>query len=219
MNSSLLEHQVALPPFRPGCRASGVLMHVTSLPSPYGVGDVGPAAFAWVDRLHDAGQTWWQALPLGPTGCGNSPYSCLSSFAGNTLLVSPDVLIEDGLLSPTDCEAGRHLPKNAVDFDAVIAFKHRLLDQAWRNFDSSSRPELQADFELFCSEQAHWLDDYALFRALKARLGGANLLDWPDDLRRRSSSAMARAHGSLTAPCSVSISAGTPRTLVFTSLA
>ena len=172
-------------------------MHVTSLPSPYGIGDVGPAAFAWVDRLHDAGQRWWQALPLGPTGCGNSPYSCLSSFAGNALLVSPDLLIEDGLLSPTDCESGRRLPKSAVDFDAVIAFKHRLLDQAWRNFDSSARPELRADFERFCSEEAHWLDDYALFRALKARLGGADLLDWPEDLLRRSPSAMARARRDL----------------------
>jgi len=197
MNSALLEHQVALPPSRAGCRTSGVLMHVTSLPSPYGIGDLGPAAFEWVDRLHDAGQGWWQALPLGPTGCGNSPYSCLSSFAGNALLVSPDLLIEDGLLSPTDCESGRRLPKSVVDFDAVIAFKHRLLDQAWCNFDSSAPPELRADFERFCSEQAHWLDDYALFRALKARLGGANLLDWPEDLLRRSPSAMAHARHDL----------------------
>src|SRR5262245_49219949 len=97
------EIQAGLPPFRPGRRSSGVLMHVTSLPSPYGVGDVGPAAYAWVDRLHDAGQRWWQALPLGPTGCGNSPYSALSSFAGNSLLVSPDLLIEDGLLDLRDC--------------------------------------------------------------------------------------------------------------------
>ena len=81
------EHLAALPPFRPGHRSSGVLMHMTSLPSPYGIGDVGPAAFAWVDRLHDAGQRWWQALPLGPAGRGNSPYSALSSFAGNSLLV------------------------------------------------------------------------------------------------------------------------------------
>jgi 4-alpha-glucanotransferase len=197
MNSSINEHQVALPPFRPGCRTSGVLVHVTSLPSPYGIGDVGPAAFEWVDRLHDAGQRWWQALPLGPTGCGNSPYSCLSSFAGNALLVSPDLLIEDGLLSPADCESGRRLPTSAVDFDAVIAFKHRLLEQAWRNFASSARLELRADFERFCSEEAHWLDDYALFRALKARLGGANLLDWPDDWRRRSRSAVASAHRDL----------------------
>jgi 4-alpha-glucanotransferase len=172
-------------------------MHVTSLPSPYGIGDLGTAAYAWVDRLHDAGQRWWQALPLGPSGCGNSPYSALSSFAGNTLLVSPDLLIEDGLLSPSDCEEGRRLPKNVVDFDSVIAFKHRLLEQAWRNFDSSARPELGADFERFCSEEAHWLDDYSLFRALKAHLQGADLLDWPKDLLRRNPSALARARHDL----------------------
>ena len=93
MNNSMIssELQAALPPFRPRHRSSGVLMHVTSLPSPYGIGDVGPAAYAWVDRLHDAGQRWWQALPLGPTGHGNSPYSALSSFAGNSLLVSPEL--------------------------------------------------------------------------------------------------------------------------------
>jgi len=197
MKKSLSEHQAVLPPFRPGRRSSGVLMHVTSLPSPYGIGDVGPAAFAWVDRLHDAGQRWWQALPLGPTGYGNSPYSCLSSFAGNALLVSPDLLIEDGLLSPRDCEIGRGLPKRAVDFEAVTVFKHRLLDQAWRNFDSSALPELRADFERFCSEEAHWLDDYALFRALKARLRGAQLLDWPEDLLKRNPSALARARHDL----------------------
>src|SRR5262245_62896999 len=86
-----------------GYRASGILLHVTSLPSPYGIGDVGPAAMAWVDRLHDAGQSWWQALPLGPTGYGDSPYQSLSSFAGNSLLISPDWLIEDELLKPSDC--------------------------------------------------------------------------------------------------------------------
>jgi len=187
----------ALPPFRAGCRTSGVLMHVTSLPSPFGIGDVGPAAFAWVDQLHDAGQRWWQALPLGPTGCGNSPYSCLSSFAGNALLVSPDLLIQDGLLSTRDCEPGRRFPKSAVDFDAVIAFKHRLLDQAWRNFDSSAHSQLWEDFERYCSEEAHWLDDYALFRALKARLGGAHLLDWPEELLKRNPSAMVNARREL----------------------
>ena len=191
------DDQAVLPPFGPGCRTSGVLMHVTSLPSPYGIGDMGPAAFEWVDRLHDAGQQWWQALPLGPTGCGNSPYSCLSSFAGNTLLVSPDLLIEDGLLFPSDCEAGRRLPKRAVDFDAVIAFKHRLLDQAWRNFDSTAHSQLWKEFGRFCSEEAHWLDDYALFRALKARLGGAYLLDWPEELLKRNPSALASARRDL----------------------
>ena len=165
------ERQAAFPPFRPECRASGVLMHVTSLPSPYGIGDVGPAAFAWVDRLRDAGQRWWQSLPLGPTGCGNSPYSCLSSFAGNGLLVSPDLLIGEGLLSPGDSEPGRRLPRSAVDFEAVIAFKHRLLDKSWSNFASDPHSALRAEFEQFCVEQAHWLDDHALFRAFNK---GAN---------------------------------------------
>ena len=191
------EPRFELPPFMPGHRSSGVLMHVTSLPTPYGIGDVGPAAFAWVDRLHGAGQRWWQALPLGPTGCGNSPYSCLSSYAGNSLLISPELLVEDGLLNPSDCEAGRRLLKSEVEFDAVIAFKHLLLDQAWRNFDSSPRPDLRADFERFCSEEAHWLDDYALFRALKAHLRGADLLDWPEELLRRDPSALARARHDL----------------------
>jgi 4-alpha-glucanotransferase len=191
------EHQAAVPPFTTGCRSSGVLMHVTSLPSPYGIGDFGPSAFDWVDRLHDAGQKWWQALPLGPTGCGNSPYSCLSSFAGNSLLVSPELLIEDGLLSPADCEAGRRFPKSEVDFDAVIAFKHRLLDQAWHNFDTCASPELRAEFERFCSAEAHWLEDYALFRALKARFGGAEFLEWPQELRRRTPSALAGARHDL----------------------
>ena len=91
---------VRLIPFGPKYRASGVLLHITSLPSPYGIGDVGPAAFAMVDRLQAAGQSWWQALPLGPTGYGNSPYQSLSSFAGNGLLISPDGLIDEGLFGP-----------------------------------------------------------------------------------------------------------------------
>src|ERR1700761_204110 len=107
------------PPFPPDYRASGILLHVTSLPSPYGIGDIGPPAFFWVDRLHEAGQRWWQALPLGPTGYGNSPYQSLSSFAGNGLLISPDLLIEDGLLRPGDCE-GPSFPATAVDYDGVI---------------------------------------------------------------------------------------------------
>ena len=97
---------MSLPPFPSDYRASGVLLHVTSLPSPYGIGDVGPTALAWIDRLHEAGQSWWQALPVGPIGVGDgdSPYQPLSSFAGNGLLMSPDWLIEDGLLRLSDCE-------------------------------------------------------------------------------------------------------------------
>jgi len=191
------QYDAGLPTFGPNSRACGILMHVTSLPSPYGIGDVGPAAFSWIDRLHDAGQSWWQALPLGPTGYGNSPYQALSSFAGNGLLVSPDLLIEEGLVAARDCDEGRSFSKTAVDFDAVIAFKHRLLEKAWSNFSASPHPDLQSDFERFCSEHAHWLDDYALFRALKAHYRGADFLDWPQELVRRNPSALARARREL----------------------
>jgi 4-alpha-glucanotransferase len=111
---------VRLPPFPPEYRASGLLMHVTSLSSPYGIGDLGPAAFEWVDRLREADQSWWQALPVGPTGYGNSPYQSLSSFAGNGLLISPQFLIEDGLLQASDIEA-QSLPATTIDYEAVEA--------------------------------------------------------------------------------------------------
>ncbi|MFL6305560.1 MAG: 4-alpha-glucanotransferase, partial [Candidatus Sulfotelmatobacter sp.] len=115
-----------IPPFPPAYRASGLLLHITSLPSRYGIGDLGTAAFAWIDRLHDAGQSWWQALPLGPTGYGNSPYQCLSSFVGNGLLISPDLLIEDGLLKEDECQG--QFSSTSIDYDVVIPFKHRLLE-------------------------------------------------------------------------------------------
>jgi len=184
-------------PFAPQYRASGVLLHVSSLPSPYGIGDVGPAALAVVDRLHAAGQSWWQALPLGPTGYGNSPYQSLSSFAGNGLLVSPDGLIEDGLLHADDCEEGRSLPKNPADYKAVITFKHKLLARAWSSFNSKQRSALRLDYDRFCLDQAYWLDDYALFRALKAKHGGAYYLDWPAEFVRRDPAALARARHDL----------------------
>jgi 4-alpha-glucanotransferase len=107
-----------VPPFPPEYRASGLLLHVTSLPSPYGIGDLGSSAFSWIDRLHDADQGWWQALPLGPTGYGNSPYQSLSSFAGNGLLISPGRLISDGLLQASDCES--HFAPDVVDYHSSL---------------------------------------------------------------------------------------------------
>ena len=121
--------RAALPPFPPDYRASGILLHVSSLPSSYGIGDLGPAATAWIDLLHAAEQSWWQALPLGPTGYGNSPYQALSSFAGNELLISPQGLIEDGLLRSKDCEAAS-FTGSVVDYNAVIPFKRRILETA-----------------------------------------------------------------------------------------
>jgi 4-alpha-glucanotransferase len=187
---------VSLPPFPPDYRASGLLLHVTSLPSPYGIGDVGAAALAWIDRLREAGQSWWQALPLGPTGYGDSPYQALSSFAGNGLLMSPDWLIEDGLLRVSDCQ-GPSFSADAVDYDAVASFKHRLLETAWANFNSGVRPDLRPAYAQFCQDHAHWLEDYALFRALKSKHGGASYLEWPAELARRAPGALAQARREL----------------------
>ena len=187
-------------PFAPQYRASGVLLHVSSLPSPYGIGDVGPVALATVDRLQAAGQNWWQALPLGPTGYGNSPYQCLSSFAGNELIISPDYLIEEGLLRPGDGDEGHSLPKNAVDYNTVIPFKQKLLKMAWSSFSSMRRSDLHLDYDQFCLDQGHWLDDYALFRALKASHGGAYYLDWPAEFVDREPAALAGARRDLTEP-------------------
>jgi 4-alpha-glucanotransferase len=187
---------MTLPPFPREYRAAGVLLHVASLPSRYGIGDLGPAALAWIDRLREAGQSWWQALPLGPTGYGNSPYQSLSSFAGNELLLSPDGLIEDGLLRPSDTESAS-FSAAAIDYDAVISFKNRLLKTVWSNFAAGARGDLRPSYDEFCHDHAHWLDDYALFRALKAKYQGAYYLDWPAELVERSPVALSRARREL----------------------
>ena len=135
-------------------RASGLLLHVTSLPSLYGIGDRGPAAFAWVDRLHEAGQSWWQSLPLGPTGYGNSPYQALSSSAGNALQISPDWLIEDELLRASACEY-HSMNHSAVHYDSLVSFKRGLLERAWSNFRVGARPDLGPAFERFCELEAY----------------------------------------------------------------
>jgi 4-alpha-glucanotransferase len=182
-------------PFPPEYRASGILLHVTSLPSPYGIGDIGSAALSWIDRIHDAGQSWWQALPMGPTGYGNSPYQPMSSFAGNGLLISPDDLINDGLLRSSDLY-GDHSSSNSTDYINVIPLKHRLLEAAWRSFSSGARADLREPYEQFCNIQAHWLDDYALFRALKIKYGSVHYLQWPQELVRRVPAAIAQARQS-----------------------
>ncbi len=184
------------PPFPPEYRASGLLLHLTCLPSPWGVGDLGPGAHAWIDLLHESGQRWWQVLPLGPTGFGDSPYQPLSSFAGNELLVSPDGLIEDGLLEPHDC-GGTRLPVSAVDYDGVGRFKDRLLATAWTRFEKGARPDLRPEFERFRRDQVRWLEDYALFRSLKLEHRGAAWDQWPAPLARREPGGLAGARRSL----------------------
>jgi len=187
---------VTLPPFPSEYRASGLLLHVTSLPSPYGIGDVGPAALTWIDRLDEAGQSWWQSLPLGPTGSGNSPYQPMSSFAFNGLLISPDWLIEDELLGASDFQL-RSFPRNEVDYNAVTPYKHVLFDTAWTNFRAGARADLRPAFLQFRDAQAHWLENYALFRALKARFADTHYLEWPAELVRREPTALERVRREL----------------------
>jgi 4-alpha-glucanotransferase len=184
-----------VPPFPAGYRASGVLLHVTSLASPYGIGDLGSAAFSWIDRLQSAGQRWWQVLPLGPTGYGDSPYQPISSFAANPALVSPDSLIAEGLIKTADAQA--EFPVDVVNYDTVIPFKNRLLETAWANFKAGARKDLRADYDEFRTKQEHWLNDYALFQALKIKYRDAYYLDWPEELVQRRSETLDAARREL----------------------
>ncbi len=185
----MIPNRAGVPPFRPDFRASGLLMHVTSLPSPYGIGDFGPAAISWIDRLAQAGQSWWQMLPLGPTGFGNSPYQPMSSFALNEMLMSPEWLIEDELLTANDISIPA-FPLNKIDFDRVSDFKGKMIGKAWAKFKAGARSDLTPAFTQFRDDQAHWLEDYALFEALKARFEGARYLEWPAEFVQRQVAAL-----------------------------
>jgi 4-alpha-glucanotransferase len=168
----------------PTKRYSGILLHPTSLPGQFGIGDLGPAAFAWVDALASARQSLWQILPLGPTGYGDSPYQCFSAFAGNVNLLSPELMLRDGLLCALDV-GGQIFPSDRVDFGRVIPFKLGLLRCAWENFRAGQCASLREPFEHFCTEHHDWLDDYALFMAIKDARRGASWTSWPRELMRR----------------------------------
>jgi 4-alpha-glucanotransferase len=177
-------------------RSAGILLHPTSLPGPYGIGDLGPAAYQWVDVLVQARQKWWQILPLGPTGYGDSPYQCFSAFAGNPYLVSPERLMRDGLIRHEDV-AGAQFPADVVDFGPVIQFKLGVLNRAWQSFHGGAAPGLRSDFERFDAEELHWLNDYALFMALKDANGGRSWTEWPRELIQRETTALEHARREL----------------------
>ena len=184
-------------PFPSDYRGAGLLVHVTSLPSAYGIGDFGPAAFEWVDRLAATGLGVWQVLPLGPMGFGNSPYQLVSTFAGNEYLISPQRLMADGLVSESDC-GGQSFPAGAVDYDAVKIFKNQLHERAWQRFQSGTGPAaFRGEFEMFCREEAGWLDDYSLYTCLQAQFHQGSFLDWPVDIARREPAALANARRQL----------------------
>jgi 4-alpha-glucanotransferase len=178
-------------------RSSGVLLHPTSLPGRYGIGDLGPEARAFVDFLAEAGQSLWQVLPLGPTGYGDSPYQCFSAFAGNPLLVDLEALVADGLLHASDLESAPAFPGAHVDFGAVIPWKRSLLERAAARFRTQGSPAMQAEFQAWCERNATWLEDFALFMALKDAHGGACWAEWPEALRGRDPAALTAARGRL----------------------
>ena len=173
-------------------RASGILLHPTSLPGRFGIGDLGRDAYEFVDFLEETGQSLWQVLPLGPTGYGDSPYQCFSAFAGNPLLVSLELLVEDGLLPGGDLDGAPEFPADRVDYGPVIEFKSARLWRAYDNFRSAgeSAGELAGEFAIFCRHAAPWLDDFALFRSIKDAHGGGQWTKWDPHLRAREAAAL-----------------------------
>ncbi|MDP2038442.1 MAG: 4-alpha-glucanotransferase, partial [Ignavibacteria bacterium] len=157
-------------------RSAGILLHPTSLPGKFGIGDLGPSAFHFVEFLKSAGQTLWQVFPLGPTGYGDSPYQCFSAFAGNPLLISPDFLHRDGLLSDADLAHPHKYNAHKIDFGSVIELKTKLLRKAFHNFSKSKN--ISDECKDFCSTNEYWLEDYALFMAAKSHHGGVQWTEW-----------------------------------------
>jgi len=157
-------------------RRSGILLHPTSLPGPFGIGDLGEPAYRFVDFLAEAGQTYWQILPLGPTGYGDSPYQTHSAFAGNPMLISLRRLAETDHLAESDLTNAPDFPVERVNFGPVNRFKESLLEQAFATFQAEATSEERNRFEAFCTENGYWLDDFALFMALKS---AHNLEPWP----------------------------------------
>jgi len=174
-------------------RESGVLLHPTSLPGPHGIGDLGDAAFRFVDWLHAAGQRLWQVMPLGPTGYGDSPYASPSAFAGNPMLVSLSWLGGDGLLAEGDWGDVPPFPEHAVEFGEVVPFRLAMLKKAFGRFRRGAGTQFRQPFATFCEQEQRWLDDYALFQALKDHHDGIAWQDWPIDVRLRNPEALENA--------------------------
>ncbi len=166
-------------------RTSGILLHPTCLPGVHGIGDLGPNAYRFIDFLHATRQRVWQLLPLGPTGYGDSPYQVFSAFAGNPLLISLEELVKEGWLSQADLGGSSGLPATEVDYGAVMQFKFPLLRLAYENFQKQASGEARQAFQAFCEQESGWLEDYALFIAIKSAHGGVAWSRWDPAVRLR----------------------------------
>ena len=180
-------------------RSSGVLLHPTSLPSPFGIGDLGDDAYRFVDFLHSSGQKLWQILPLGPTGHGNSPYASYSAFAGNTLLISLERIARAGLLTEGDFRGVPDFRDDEVDFEQVAIFKKALLLKSYQRFKQLQLPQIANSFKTFSATEKYWLEDYALFQALKDANGGRAWTDWDSALINRDKETLAATRQTLAA--------------------
>ncbi|WP_299576906.1 4-alpha-glucanotransferase [uncultured Sunxiuqinia sp.] len=174
-------------------RSSGILVHISSLPGKYGIGSMGADAFAFVDFLKETGQKWWQILPLGPTGYGNSPYQSYSVFAGSELLISLGKLVEEELLSESDLADLTRLPSEKVDYDRLAPHKRRLLKKAYECFEGQFDYFKEAYYQ-FLGEHSWWLDDYALFQALKEQNTELLWNEWKLPYKKRDVHALDKAH-------------------------
>jgi 4-alpha-glucanotransferase len=184
-------------------RSSGILLHPTSLPGPCGIGNFGPVAYAWVDWLARAHQKLWQVLPLGPTGYADSPYAALSSFALNPLLISPQLLVEQGDLDVDGLAGAPAFPASRVDYGAVIAWKQPLLERAAHRFLAHASADRRDAYDRFCAAHAAWLDEFVLFIALKRYHDDVSWTEWPHDIALRRPNALARWRARLAEPIAV----------------
>lgn len=175
-------------------RRCGILLHPTCLPGPGGIGSLGAEARRFLDWMAEAGQTLWQVCPLGPTGFGDSPYQCFSAFAGNPMLIDLEELAAFGLLEPGELAGGAGFPEDHVDFGPVIEWKNAMLQAAFERFRGGAGPAgLRGEFRDFCAREAGWLEDFALFMALKAENGGRAWVEWPAPVARRQAPALGAA--------------------------
>ena len=172
-------------------RAAGILLPISSLPSPYGIGTLGSSAYAFIDFLHGAGQRYWQVLPVGPTSYGDSPYQSFSAFAGNPYFIDLDMLVEEGILDKKTIESEDWGDDpERIDYAKLYKARFRVLRQAFDRWQPKG-----SDYEAFVAKNAHWLEDYCLYMAIKLEQGGKSWLEWPDELRMGDNLALDRWRG------------------------